>query len=70
MIAVNGALEPYAWIGDRSLLAQGAALERPQFVVLNGLDEAAVRARLGVPKERMEFEGLVLFIPAPPKVKR
>lgn len=67
MISADGALTPYAWIGDRSLLSQGAALERPQFVVLNGLDEGAVRAQLGAPKERMEFEGLTLFIPAPAK---
>jgi hypothetical protein len=67
MISVDGAVAPYAWIGDRGLLDQGAALERPQFVVLNGLDEGAVRARLGAPQLRMEFEGLTLFIPAPAK---
>jgi hypothetical protein len=67
MISADGQVTPYAWIGDRSLLDQGAALERPQFVVLNGLDEGAVRARLGAPQVRMEFEGLTLFITAPVK---
>jgi len=55
-------VEPFFWIGDRYLFLQGGALMRPQFVVLNGLEEAAVRAKRGKPMEVLQGEGLRVWI--------
>jgi hypothetical protein len=56
----NGPM-PHLWIGDRSLLGEGAAIERPEYVLVSGLDEEAVRRRLGAPDEVVQGEGLTLW---------
>ena len=53
---------PQAWCGDRSLWSEGAALERPQIVLLDGLDPALVQQRLGTPSEVFEHGTSVLWI--------
>ena len=55
-------VEPYFWIGDRFLFVRGDALTRPQFVVLQGLDADAVRAKRGQPKEVLQGEGLTVWV--------
>jgi hypothetical protein len=51
-----------AWCADRELLSEGAALERPQFVVVNGLDEALLKARLGAPVGVQQGQGLNVWL--------
>jgi hypothetical protein len=53
---------PQAWGGDRSLWSEGAALERPQFVLLDGLDGGTVQRRLGKPSQVLEHGTSVLWI--------
>lgn len=55
-------VEPYFWIGDRFLFLQGDALTRPQYVVLQGLDADAIKAKKGKPKEVLQGEGLTLWV--------
>lgn len=55
-------VDPYLWIGDRLLLSEGGALMAPQYVVVNGLDEAGLLYHFGPPKERLSGEGLQLWI--------
>ena len=50
-------VQPQAWCGDRSVWSEGAALERPQLVLMDGLDESVVLKRLGKPKEILEHNG-------------
>jgi hypothetical protein len=74
MIETPQGLRPYFWIGDASLFGEGAALERPQYIVTTGLDEAMLRQRLGPPDEVLTGEGLTVWFktaPVPkPKKKR
>jgi hypothetical protein len=60
-VTAVGAQSP-AWCADRSVLVEGAVLERPQFVVVDGLDRAAVTARLGSPSGVFKGAGLELWV--------
>jgi hypothetical protein len=60
---------PQAWCGDRSLWSEGAALERPQFVLLEGLDSGVVQRRLGEPSQVLEHGVLVLWIYHGPRAR-
>jgi hypothetical protein len=53
---------PQAWCGDRSLWSEGAALERPQVVLLDGLDPGMVQQRLGKPSQVFQHSSSVLWI--------
>lgn len=55
----GGALSPYAVSVDRRSF-EGAG--RVQFVVLNGLDPAALRLDLGPPREELDGQGLTVWI--------
>jgi hypothetical protein len=55
-------VDPHLWVVDRRLFPDGLALARPQFVVMNGLDAGAIMARLGQPKERLQGEGLDVWV--------
>jgi hypothetical protein len=61
LVRPEGALSP-AWCSDRTLLDDGAALQRPQFVVVNGLDEAWLKGRLGAPAGVLEGLGLKVWL--------
>ena len=54
-----------AWCADRALLSDGAAVHRPQFVVLPGLDETWLRAQLGSPRAVMQGQGLKIWLLEP-----
>jgi len=62
----DGILKPFAWSVDRRIFDSGL---RVQFVVLNGLEPAAVRAALGAPVGQADGAGLSLWfyatLPAP-----
>jgi hypothetical protein len=62
MASGAGRVDPWYFSVDRSLFAQGAALERPQFVVVNGLDPALLQARLSTPREVLQGQGLTVWI--------
>jgi hypothetical protein len=64
LVRPEGALSP-AWCSDRTLLDDGAALQRPQFVVVNGLDEAWLKGRLGAPAGVLEGLGLKVWLLGP-----
>ncbi|HTB35360.1 MAG TPA: hypothetical protein VK842_10880 [bacterium] len=55
-------VQPQAWCGDRSLWSEGAVLQRPQFVLADGLDESVIRRRLGAPDRVLEHGGSALWI--------
>jgi hypothetical protein len=63
----GGALKPYAWIVDRRIFTQGRTV---QFVVLNGLDPAALRGALGPPFQELAAAGLTVWIYSKPGPKR
>jgi hypothetical protein len=63
----GGALKPYAWIVDRRIFTHGRTV---QFVVLNGLDPAAVRVALGPPFKELDSAGLSVWIYSKPVPKR
>jgi len=60
----GGALKPYAWIVDRRIFTRGRTV---QFVVLNGLDPAAVRGALGPPSKELDAAGLSVWIYSKPR---
>ncbi len=66
-ITVGGRLEPFPVSTDRRIFAR---VPRAQFVVLEGLDPAAVRATLGPPREALRGPGLTLWIYAGPPARR
>ncbi len=53
---------PHLWVVDRRVFPQDQLQARPQFVVMNDLDPAAVSAALGKPKEVLQSEGLELWV--------
>lgn len=55
-------VDPYLWIGERGLFMQGDVLNKPQFVVSNGLDPAALQARLGTPPEIVTVQDLTVWL--------
>jgi hypothetical protein len=65
----GGGMNPYPWIADRRIFSRSRTV---QFVVLNGLDPAAVRAALGPPFQQVDGAGLSVWLyskpgPARPK---
>jgi hypothetical protein len=62
MISAGGRVDPYLWIGERGLFMQGDALQRPQFVVSNGLDPAALQAHVGIPPEIVTVQDLTVWM--------
>jgi hypothetical protein len=62
MIATDAGVSRYIWMVQEDLFVRGAALERPQFVVLNGLEPAAVTATLGPPREVRVVEDLRVWL--------
>jgi len=62
VLTAKEGVQPVAWCGDRSLWSEGAALERPQFVLLDGLDPGAVQEHLGKPAQVEEHGGSMLWI--------
>jgi hypothetical protein len=60
---------PQAWCGDRSLWSEGAALQRPQFVLLEGLDGDVVQRRLGRPSQVLEHGSTILWIYHGPRAR-
>jgi hypothetical protein len=63
----GGTLKPYAWIVDRRIFTHSRTV---QFVVLNGLDPAALRGALGPPFKELDGAGLSVWIYAKPGPKR
>lgn len=63
----GGALKPYAWIVDRRIFTHARTV---QFVVLNGLDPAAVRGALGPPFKELDAAGLSVWIYSKPGTGR
>jgi hypothetical protein len=59
---IGDKLDPYLWIGERGLFMQGDVLNKPQFAVSNGLDPAALQARLGTPPEIVTVQDLTVWI--------
>lgn len=65
MICADGQVDPYLWIGERELFMQGDVLTRPQFVVTNGLDPAALQSKLGSPPEIVALQGMTVWLMVP-----
>jgi hypothetical protein len=61
LLGPDGVQSP-AWCADRSLLLEGAVMDRPEFVVVNGLVRSAVKARLGEPSGVFNGGGLELWV--------
>jgi hypothetical protein len=59
VVTEGGGLTPYLWSVDRKIFAWSS---RPQFVVLDGLDPAALRANLGPPAEVLSGAGMTVWI--------
>lgn len=62
MISGGGRVDPYLWIGERERFMLGDVLNKPQFVVSNGLDPGALQARLGTPPEIVTVQDLTVWI--------
>lgn len=62
MVSAEGRVDPYLWSGERELFMQGDVLTRPQFVVSNGLDPQALRAKLGTAPRTVVVQGLTVWL--------
>jgi hypothetical protein len=60
--SADGRIAPLLWTGERGLFMQGDALQRPQFVVSNGLDPDALQAQLGTPPEIVTVQDLTVWM--------
>jgi hypothetical protein len=69
VISDRDELKPFEWVSRRQTFSWDPDLKRPQFVVLNGLDPAKVRARLKAKPQLIEGEGLQVWFFGPPDNK-
>jgi hypothetical protein len=60
-----GEIQAFEWVSRRQVFAWDRELKHPQFVVLNGLDQAKVRARVKAKPQLVEGEGLQVWFFGP-----
>jgi hypothetical protein len=60
-----GELKPFEWVSRRQNFDWDPDLQHPQFVVLNGLDQVKIKARIKAKPQLVEGEGLQVWFFGP-----